>query len=272
MGFLVQGEQDEEGKPRLEPVLEAAIFQQPEQLQQGTLTEIIRTELAFHILKVERVLDVYGEREIQVQRIDIAIEPSTETRDAVRETAEALQERAVVGESFQQLAAENPLAEISEVNNGEGMPLNDMDSRWRYSVRRLEQPGETTIPVFTDRGVYIFELIEKEPTPTFEEVARQFAELEWETLKSETWDTVMPPDETEEAQDGPETAPKPEERATENRTESADTDNETKEADEEEGGRDKSLRKTRVSVEVGRARAKSLCKPGDWSAANLAEC
>lgn len=234
MGFLVQGEQDEEGKPRLEPVLEAAIFQQPEQLQQGTLTEIIRTELAFHILKVERVLDVYGEREIQVQRIDIAIEPSTETRDAVRETAEALQERAVAGESFQQLAAENPLAEISEVNNGEGMPLNDMDSRWRYSVRRLEQPGETTIPVFTDRGVYIFQLIEKEPTPTFEEVARQFAELEWETLKSETWDTVMPPDETEGAQDGPETDPKPEERAAENRTEPADTDDETKEADEEE--------------------------------------
>ena len=228
LGFLVPGEQDDEGKRRLEPVLEEAIFQQQEQLQQGALSEILRTELTFHILKVERVLDVYGEREIQIRRIDIAIEPSTETRDTVRETAEALQERAVAGESFQQLVAENPLAEVSELNNGEGMPLNEMDTRWRYSVRRLEQPGETTIPVFTDRGIYIFQLIEKEPTPTFEQVARQF-ELEWPTLKNEIWDTEKQEDETEGGEDGTDR-----DKVEENQTESADTDDETEEGDEEE--------------------------------------
>ena len=229
MGFLVRGEHDKDGKRRLEPVLEESVFQ----LQQGALSEILRTELTFHILKVDRVLDVYGEREIQVRRIGIDIEPSTETRDAVRKTAETFQERAVAGESFEQLAAENQAAEVSEVNNGEGIPLNEMDSRWRYSVRRLEKPGDTTIPVFTDRGVYIFQMIEKEPTPTFEEVARQF-ELEWaETLKNEIWDTKEQDDGMEEMEDETDAGTELEGTPKENQTESADIGDENEEGDEE---------------------------------------
>ena len=220
MGFIVRGERDKEGKLRLHPILEEAAFQ----LQAGEIGEILRSEFAFHILKVDRVLDVYGQREIQLRRIDIAIEPSQETRDKIRATAQALQERAVNGESFEQLATEYEEAEVSEANNGEGVPLNEMDSRWRYSVRRLENPGEVTRTVFTDRGVYIFQMIEKEPTPTFEEVARQF-KIEWELLKKEIRLTDEPEDETEK-----ETL----EEADENALQSDDTTNETELVDEEE--------------------------------------
>ena len=153
-------------------------------LKPGEMSPILRTDFAFHILKVDQALDVYGEREVQVRRIDIAIKPSEETREAIRAIGKEIQERALAGESLEALAAEYDGAEMNLVNEGGWTPLNKMDQRWRYSVRRLKEPGEITLPVFTDQGVHIFQLMEKEVTPTFEEVARQF-EAEWETLKQE---------------------------------------------------------------------------------------
>jgi len=178
MGFLVRGEKDAEGKPRLDPILEGAAFEP----QPGEISSILRTDFAFHILKVDRALEVYGEREIQVRRIDIAIQPSDETRTSIQATANEIQKRASAGESFEQLAAAYPGVEVSQ---SDWTPLNEMDPQWRYSVRRLEKPGDVIPTVIqTNRGVYIFQLIEKQPTPTFEEVARQF-EAEWEAMKKE---------------------------------------------------------------------------------------
>ena len=180
MGFLVRGERDEDGELRLHPNLEKAAFQ----LQPGNISPILQTESGFHILMVERAIEVYGEREIQVRRIDVVVEPSDETRQSIQDTADEIQERASAGEAFEQLAAEYEEAEESRVNQGEWMPLNEMDNRWRYSVRRFEQPGEITPPVKTNLGVYIFQLIEKQPTPSFEEIASQF-EAEWAALQAE---------------------------------------------------------------------------------------
>ena len=180
MGFLVRGERNEEDKFRLNPILEEAVFQ----LEPGEITPILRTESGFHILTVDRVLDVYGDRELQIRRIDVAIEPSQETRTAIQTTAKEIQERAEAGEVLKQLAEEYEGVEISEANEGAGFLLNEMDRRWKHPVSRLETPGEVTWTVNTDRGVYIFELIEKEPTPTFEEIARQF-EVEWRAMEGE---------------------------------------------------------------------------------------
>ncbi|MCZ6676940.1 MAG: peptidylprolyl isomerase, partial [Candidatus Poribacteria bacterium] len=180
MGFLVRGERDAEGELRLDAILEEAAFQR----QAGEITPILRTEFAFHILKVERVLEVYGEREIQIRRIDIAIQPSDETRTAIKNTAAEIQAHINAAKPLAELAVAYDEAELSEVNQGEWLRLNEMDTRWQYSVKRLKKPGEVTRTVNTDRGVYIFQLIEKEPTPTFEEVARQF-EAEWVTMKEE---------------------------------------------------------------------------------------
>ncbi len=180
MGFLVPGERDEEGELRLDPILEEAVFQ----LEPGEITPVLRTESGFHILKVDRVLDVYGEPEFQISRIDTAIEPSQETRNTIQTIAKEIQERAEAGETLEQLAGQYEGVEISEANDGAGFLLNEMDSRWKHPVGRLEAPGEVTWPINTDRGVYIFELIEKEPTPTFEEIARQF-EAEWAVMEGQ---------------------------------------------------------------------------------------
>ena len=193
MGFLVRGERGEDGELRLHPKLEEAAFQ----LQPGDVSPILQSEAGFHVLMVERTIEVYGEREIQVRRIDVVIEPSDETRQSIQDTADEIQERASAGEAFDQLASEYEEAEASRVNQGEWMPLNEMDNRWRYSMRRFEQPGEITPPVKTNLGVYIFQLIEKQPTPSFEEIASQF-EAEWAALQTEKEVTETPEDREEQ--------------------------------------------------------------------------
>ena len=187
MGFLVQGETDKDGKPILDPILDEAAFA----LQQGEISTVLRTDTSFHILKAERVLEIYGEREINLLRIDIAIEASSETQQKTREIANTIHERALDGETFEQLANEFSEAELSEINEGKGLPLNEMASGWQYSVRRLENVGDITerSPVFTPEGLYIFQLIKKDETPTFEELAEGF-EDEWETFQAEVLATT----------------------------------------------------------------------------------
>ena len=100
-------------------------------------------------------------KNFQIRRIDVAIEPSEETRDAIRSTAEEIQARAEAGEVLEELAGQYEGVELSEANEGAGFLLNEMDRRWKHSVSRLEAPGAITWPIYTDQGVYILELIEK---------------------------------------------------------------------------------------------------------------
>ena len=142
IGFLVPGETDKDGTPKLDPVLEEAAFA----LQEGEVSSVIQTESAFHILKADRVIDVYGEREVKLRRIDINITASDETEAMLRELADDLLQRAQEGEAFEQLLqradvlADYVQATLSEVNEGKGLLLNEMDSSWQYSVRRMETP------------------------------------------------------------------------------------------------------------------------------------
>ena len=216
LGFLARGETDADGEPLLDPALETAAFA----LQAGEISAIVQTESAFHILKADQVLDVYGEREVKLRRIDIAITASDDTKDALRVLADDMLQRAHAGESFEQLGQisadmmESLSAEftgvvrptISEVNEGKGMPLNEMESSWQSSIRRLEKPGDVIErrPITMPEGIYIFQLIRKEETPIFEAVAAEF-EAEWETF----YEGVMNPA-PEETEEGAETDKTPE--------------------------------------------------------------
>ena len=210
LGFLARGEVDEEGEPKLDPTLEEAAFA----LQEGEISAIVQTESAFHILKAEHVIDVYGEREIQLRRIDIAVTASDDTKDALRLLADDMLKRAHEGEPFEQLVqvsadimetlsdefVDVAQPTVSEVNEGKGMPLNEMESSWQSSVRRLKKPGDIIErrPISMPEGLYIFQLIKKEETPTFEAVAEEF-EAEWETFYEDVMNPA--PEETEDETD-----------------------------------------------------------------------
>ena len=211
LGFLARGETDAEGEPKLDPALEAAAFA----LKEGDISPIVQTETAFHILKADQIVDIYGEREIKLRRIDIAITASDDTKDALRVLADDMLQRAHQGEPFEQLVqisadmmetlsdefANVAHPTISEVNEGKGLPLNEMESSWQSAIGRLEKPGDVIErrPITMPEGIYIFQLIRKEETPTFETIAEAF-EAEWDTF----YENVMNPP-PEEAEEGNET-------------------------------------------------------------------
>ncbi len=209
IGFLVPGETDKDGNPKLNAALETAAFT----LQEGEISPVIQTESAFHILKADQVVDIYGEREVRLRRIDINITASNETKTMLRELADDLLQRAHEGQPFEELLQRaNTLSDfvqatLSEVNQKQGLPLNEMDSSWQYSIRRMENPGDVTErrPVSTPEGLYIFQLIKKEETPTFEILAEEF-QAEWQTFYENIMNPVPEDDEkntdTQKSEDG----------------------------------------------------------------------
>ncbi|MCD6508405.1 peptidylprolyl isomerase [Candidatus Poribacteria bacterium] len=161
LGYLIRGE----GK--LSPKIEKIVFS----LHPGEISEVIKTEGGFEIYKVEDILERYGLHEVRVRKIRIEIRPSEETMKSAQ--AEA-------GEAYKELKAGKPFDEVahrfSKTDPDMGwVGLNELDARIRYRIRRLKK-GEWTDPIQLDDGVYIFKLIERKPTPTFEELARQFSE------------------------------------------------------------------------------------------------
>ena len=229
LGFLARGETDEEGELLLDPALEEAAFA----LQEGEISAIVQTESAFHILKTDQIVDVYGEREVKLRRIDLAITASDDTKDALRVLADDMLQRAHEGEPFEQLVqissdmmeslsdefADVAQPTISEINEGKGLPLNEMESSWQSAVRRLEKPGDVIErrPITMPEGLYIFQLIRKEETPTFEAIAAEF-EAEWETF----YESLMNPA-PEETEEGAETDQTPQDTTEDIQPQETDT-------------------------------------------------
>jgi parvulin-like peptidyl-prolyl isomerase len=167
LGFIMEGER------KLEPELEKIAFQ----LQPDGISDIIQTEKGFNILKVEQFMDEYGVHEIKVRHILIAIKPSDETKNQVQTKAKEIHEQLKVGADFEAMVQAHSGDAESKTKGGDigWVGLNEMESNQRYGVRDLE-PGAISDTVQTDKGVYIFKLIDKEKTPTFEELAKQYSE------------------------------------------------------------------------------------------------
>ena len=161
LGYLIKGE----GK--LSPEVEKIVFS----LKPGEISDVIRVEDGFEIYKVEDILERYGLHEVRVRRIRVEIRPSEERMKSAQARAKEAHKELEEGKPFDEVARR-----FSQLHPDMGwVGLNEMDSRIRYRIRRLKRGGWTD-PIQLDDGVYIFKLIEREPTPTFEELARQFSE------------------------------------------------------------------------------------------------
>ena len=174
MGFWVQHE------GVLSEELEKVAFQ----LKEGEISDIIQTDAGYNILKIDRILDCYGAHEVKVRRILIAILPSDGAKKEVQLKANDLIEQLKAGTLFSELATAHSNDLESKKKGGDigWIPLNKLEKRSRYAVRKLK-PNEVSRLVGTDKGIQIYKLIEKEPTPTFEEVEEMYSE-ELEALRA----------------------------------------------------------------------------------------
>jgi parvulin-like peptidyl-prolyl isomerase len=163
LGYLIKGE----GK--LTPDIEEIVFN----LQAGQVSEVIEVDGGFEIYKVEDILERYGFHEVRLRRIRIDVRPSEETMKSVQGKAQQAKEELKSDKPFDDVAAR-----FSDAEPDMGwIGLNEIDPQIRYRIRRLKE-GEWTDPIQMDDGVYIYKLIEREPTPTFEDLAREFSEGE----------------------------------------------------------------------------------------------
>ncbi len=167
LGLIMKGE----GK--LDPAVEEIAFR----LSPGEISPIIETDKGYVIVTVDQVLDEYGVHEIALRQILFAVQPSDETKQVIQDQADQLLSQLKDGSDFADLA--NQYTDEPGIQDGDvgWIGINELPSSQRYALRRLE-PGNLSNVLRSEEGVYICKILDKEPTPTFEEIAREFSEGE----------------------------------------------------------------------------------------------
>lgn len=134
----------------------------------GEVSDIIRTQYGYHILKVNDRRDV--PEEVTVAHIMISIKDGDADEDS-KNRLEDILKRARQGEDFGDLARQFSEDPGTSKNGGK---LNRFGSgrlnapNFEQAAFDLENPGDVTNPVKTDFGWHIIQLIERHPVETFE--------------------------------------------------------------------------------------------------------
>ena len=155
-------------EPALLPVIEAAFGLEPDQV-----SDLVETEEGYHIVK----LDAKEENEIRARHIFVAFEPSEKAQEAAQDEADDILTKLADGAEFEELAG---LHSDDRETRGKGGDLGwqtfrDLDIGFRSVVRILGK-GEISRPITTSRGVYILRLEDKEKTPEFADLAREYSQ------------------------------------------------------------------------------------------------
>ncbi|MEM7087841.1 MAG: peptidylprolyl isomerase [Bacteroidota bacterium] len=135
----------------------------------GKISEIVRTQFGYHIIKVHDRRAKASE--ITVSHIMISTRDTTKSytpKERIQEIYALLQQ----GDSFENLAKQYSDDKNSGKNGGKLRRFSKGDLRsesFEEAAYNIENPGDITEPVQSDFGWHIIRLEEKHPSPTFEE-------------------------------------------------------------------------------------------------------
>lgn len=155
-------------KPAVQPILEAALKLEPEQI-----SDLMETEDGYQIIK----LDSKDEESFRARHIFIMSDPSDEAQEEAQKKADEILIKLDSGTTFEELAQTYSDDQSTKDEGGDmgWQTFQDLDMAFHSVVRNLDK-GETSRPVITQSGVYIFRLVEKEETPSFADLARQYSQ------------------------------------------------------------------------------------------------
>jgi len=144
-------------------------------LDSGDVSDIVRTEYGYHIIKCE---GRQGDR-IHCRHILCMVEPTDEDMAAVLALADSLIERIKQGEDFAELVKEYSIDENTKIQGGElgWFVYDDMTPEFKVAVAGLNQ-GELSSPTRSQLGIHILKVLDRQ-------VARPWSlDDDWDRLKN----------------------------------------------------------------------------------------
>ena len=155
-------------EPGLLPIIEAAF-----KLETNQISDLIETEEGYSIIKV----DSKEEEEIRARRILMAFEPSAKSQEAAQNEADEILSKLSAGEEFEKLAGLHSDDKETADKGGDlgWKTFQDLDISFHTTIRTLDK-GEVSRPIATPRGVYILKLVDKEKTPDFSDLAKEYSQ------------------------------------------------------------------------------------------------
>lgn len=180
LGYFVK---DEDGfQKKVGAVLESVdlkqlhLVEEAFKLESEGVSELLETEKGYHILKLGKK----DSAEVQVRHIFIRFEPDVKSQDAANDKADDILTQLFSGASFEELAKLHSDDLDTKDKGGDlgWQTFEDLDISFHSAVRALKKGEISSRTVGTPHGVYILKLEDKEDTPKFAELAKQYSQAE----------------------------------------------------------------------------------------------
>ncbi|MGQ9607724.1 MAG: peptidylprolyl isomerase [bacterium] len=181
-------------KPKMLPIIEFA-----SKLDPGNISDLIETDEGYHIVKLESK----DRQRFRVRHIFIMFEPSEKAQKDAQSKVDELLTKLSSGTSFEDVARLYSDDTQTKEKGGDlgWVPFQDLDLSFHSVVRNLDK-GSISRPIIGSDGIYILKLEDREKTPDFADLARQYskspnAEQGGDTGYISKWE--MPPEVRREA-------------------------------------------------------------------------
>lgn len=154
-------------EPGLLPVIQAALKLAPDEI-----SELVETDRGYSIVR----LNAKEENTVRVSHIFLEFQPSDKAQVAAQNKADDILTRLSEGATFEEMAKLNSDDQQTSSNGGDmGWKMfKDLDISFKNSVRILNK-GDISRLIATAYGVYILKLEDKEKTPDFGSLAKEYS-------------------------------------------------------------------------------------------------
>jgi peptidyl-prolyl cis-trans isomerase SurA len=143
-------------------------------LEPGQVSEVIKTEFGYHIIKVEEK----KEDQVRARHILFLVRSSRADTQRVRNLADSLYQQLSEGADFTQLAKDFSADQESKKMGGElgWYPIDQMTPEFKEGIKDL-QIGEISPPLKSEFGIHILKVLDKK------EQRKLTLEEDWDTIK-----------------------------------------------------------------------------------------